>query len=140
VELRRALLLFAIVLGIAAIATSLTGGSTEREDKPESRPAGGATPIAGPQPERAETAALSFSTKRKPRTERLEAGRAATVIVEVAQAGEVGLPEMGLSGTAEPLTPARFDVLERRAGTYAVRFTSAQSGESRVVGKLRIVP
>lgn len=139
-ELRRALLLFAIVLGIAAIATSLSGPSG-REDKPERLPAAEpATPGATAQAAAREPASISFSTESRPRTERLEAGRPAVVAVEVARPGQVELPGLGLSGAAEPLTPARFDVLESELGSYVVRFTSALSGEVRTIGKLRIGP
>ena len=137
-ELRRALLLFAIVLGIAAIATSLSGPDN-REEKTERSRAEPATPSAGPQPEGTEPAAISFTTQGTPVTERLGSGRAAAVIVEVGRPGQVELAGLGLSDTADPLTPARFDVFERRPGSYDVRFIPAQSGEVQTIGELRIV-
>ncbi|HEV2723194.1 MAG TPA: hypothetical protein VGV10_01030 [Thermoleophilaceae bacterium] len=137
-ELRRALLLFAIVLGLAAIATSLSG-PTERQGRPERSPAEQSTPNATALPAAEESAAISFSASGRPRTERLEAGRPAVVTVKVVRAGQVELSGLGLSSAAEPLTPARFDVFERRAGSHDVLFRSAESGEVRKVGKLRIV-
>ncbi len=138
-ELRRALLLFAIVLGLAAIATSLSGPS-QRQAKPERSPAEQSTPTATARPEAGESAAISFSASGRPRTERLEAGRPAVVTVKVVRPGQVELLGLGLSAAAEPLTPARFDVFERRPGSHDVLYTSAESDEVQKVGKLRIVP
>ncbi|MCA1681245.1 MAG: hypothetical protein LC777_21025, partial [Actinobacteria bacterium] len=101
----------------------------------------GARLLRAPQaPEARESAAISFSASGRPRTERLESGRPAVVTVKVGRPGQVELPGLGLSAAADPLTPARFDVFARRAGSHDVLYTSAQSGESRKVGKLRIVP
>lgn len=134
-ELRRALLLFAIVLGVAAIVTSFSAPA-EREE-----PARPERADPGARVERGKTVprAISFSTTGKPRAERLGAGRPGVVVVEVARPGQVELRGLGLSAAAEPLTPARLDVYERRTGSYDVRFTPAQSSESRVVGRLEIV-
>ena len=46
-----------------------------------------------------------------------------------------------LRAAADPLTPARFDLFESRAGRYLVRFTpSASSSETRTLGAVQLVP
>ena len=135
-HLRRALLLFAIVLGLAALVASVTGPArdTERDRSvttpPVKRPA-----EATDRPARTPPAMIVMNA-RKPSTRRLRAGRPATVTVMVARAGQVEIPTLGLSATADPHTPARFEVLEEERGSYEVSFTPAASGERIRVGTL----
>jgi hypothetical protein len=144
VELRRALLLFAIVLGLAAIVSSLARppASEEQADRggPRSEPAGPTQPTAGSRPATRRTPVIRFGTEGKPKTETLTAGTAATVRVRVQEPGLVNIAGLGLDGQAAPLTPARFDVLSTRPGRYEVRFTAVPDDRSRLVGFLQIVP
>ena len=137
-ELRRALLLFAIVLGVAAIVTLVSSPERAQRDDGSGLP-DAANPSAGPGPLGRKAPPISFSAA-EPTVRRLEAGRPATVSVKVPAPGQVELKGLGLSAAAEPLTPARFEVLERRPGRYEVRFTPAAGGEPRGGGTLRIVP
>jgi hypothetical protein len=139
-RLRRALLLFALVLGLAALATSVSRPRDERkrETPPAAKPR---APEASPSPAPGRPARLTFSAKgRRPESRRLVAGRAAIVTVKVSEPGQVELEGLGVSAPAEPLTPARFDVLTDEPARHAVRFTPAGAGgESRLVGFLRVV-
>jgi hypothetical protein len=139
VHLRRALLLFAIVLAVAALAASFS--------RPEDDEGGTATvppparqtsPQASPGSGGADVVELRFDASN-PRTRRLEAGAPATVFVAVEKAGFVEIDGLGLSGPAQPLTPARFDVLTSRADRYEIRFTPAAERESREAGTLDVV-
>ncbi len=56
----------------------------------------------------------------------------------VDEPGQVSIPLLGLTAPAEPLTPARFDVLVTAAGAYPVVFTPAQGDEEREVGTLTV--
>jgi hypothetical protein len=138
VHLRRALLLFAIVLGLAAIAASLSrSGDDDRERPPASPPSGQPTVspgTAGQPPER-----LRFDAERD-QTRRVEVGRAATVEVAVDEPGQVEIPTLGLAAPAEPVTPARFDVLASEVRRYAITFTPADTEESRPAGTLAVTP
>ncbi len=138
VELRRALLLFAIVLGLAAIATSFSRPADEKEPEPPRTQQ--ITPGLSTKPATERKGTISFSAAGKPQTRRLRAGRAAVVTVEVARPGQVQLVGLGVNTAAEPRTPARFDVFESQAGSYDVRFMPATSAETRSIGTLRIVP
>ena len=133
-HLRRALLLFAIVLGLAALAASVSRPLEERSGAPTTRP----EPAPPTAPETQETARVGFSTGPPTERRRLEPGRAAVVTVEADEAGEVSLEGLGMNATAGPLTPARFDVLASEPITATVRFTPAGADEPQLVGTLEV--
>jgi hypothetical protein len=135
-HLRRALLLFAVVLGVAALLASLTGGA-RRSDEPSEPATTSLLPELNPAPATRGPERLRFSEGGKRERRKLDPGRAAVVTVEVEQPGQVELVGLGLTAPAEPLTPARFDVLTRRAGRYEVRFMPV-SGESALIGVLSV--
>jgi hypothetical protein len=127
------LLLFAIVLGMAALVASLSRPPEQRTDR-EPREAPGPTtateaPAANPQKP------LSFDAAAD-ETRRAPAGRAATLEVSVDEPGSIEIPRLGVSATADPLTPARFEVFPTRSGDYAILFTPARGDESRPAGTL----
>ena len=128
VHVRRALLLFAIVLGFAALAAAISQAPR--------RSAANRAPIAGPLPE-AEArppVRLELSARGRPRSLRLAAGNAATLTVSVPEPGQVELKEPALTSPAEPSTPAGFPLLIDRPARYPVFFTAADSGEPRRIG------
>jgi hypothetical protein len=136
VHLRRALLLFAIVLGLAAVAASV---SRPRDANPptrtETEPAQTVQRSEAQGEAGAGTADVTFSVDH-PRAHRIGTGQAATVVVEVPDAGQVSIAGLGMTATAEPLTPASFDVLTSATGRYPVMFTPADSSESLSAGTL----
>ncbi len=138
-ELRRTLLLFALVLGVAAIVTSISNPDADREDTPP-RPAerAPASPTAPSRPGGDDVLNVRFDSSREMRRALLGTGRPATVTVVVDAPGEVRLDGLGLSSPAEPLTPARFDVFPSSPGRHPVRFTRAGSSEERTIGVLQI--
>jgi len=78
---------------------------------------------------------VTFDANR-PRAYRIGAGQAATVVVEVPEAGQVSIDGLGMTDTAEPTTPASFDVLTPNAGRYAVTFMPAGSPTPLAAGTL----
>lgn len=129
--------MFAIVLGLAALAASLSRPSRKSgETEPTTSQQ---LPPLVPDPATRAAARVRFSDVGRPRTVRLPARRAAVVTVEVSRPGQVELRGLGLTATAEPATPARFDVLGGDAGRHEVRFTPASGARTRTVGVLRIV-
>jgi hypothetical protein len=138
VHLRRALLLFAIVLGLAALATSVSGPRDEAE-RARGQAGGQRTPRLEPQPQGGQAgSALRFDASR-PTTRRLAAGSATTVVVGVHEPGLVEITRLGMSAAATPLTPAHFEVLERETGRYPIVFTPADGDESRPAGTLAVI-
>jgi hypothetical protein len=142
VHLRRALLLFAIVLALAAIAASVSQTpeeSGERDSQPavqsdtESAPEptvspGNATTVAGVRE-------LVFEASED-QTRRVDAGQPARVLVEVDEPGLVEIADLGLSDPAQPLTPARFEVLTSNPERLAITFTPADGDPPEEAGTL----
>jgi hypothetical protein len=129
VHIRRALLLFAIVLGLAAIAASV---SRSPDDSGDGEP----PPVVPSETEEPPSPTVSageatpglrelvFDAERD-QTRRLDAGQPATVLVEVDEPGLVEIDDLGLSAPAEPLTPARFEILTSRPDRVDITFTAA---------------
>lgn len=126
-HLRRALLLFAIVLGLAAVAASISRPRTNSTEPFRGTPPPTETeteqPTAAPRPSLS-TAELTFYAP-DPQAQGIDAGQAATVYVEVDEPGQVFIHDLGMSAAAEPLTPARFDVLSQRTGRLPITFEPA---------------
>lgn len=133
-HVRRALLLFAIVLGLAALATSISqpGRESGREERSEPPTA----PSAAPQIEPPTGGELALPGPRNRRTVTLRTGDATTLVVTVPEAGQVDLPTLGLTASAEELTPARFELLLQEPATHRVRFQPSESGVSRDYGRV----
>lgn len=129
-------MLFAIVLGLAALVASLSRPVEERRDESsQSQPRDTGPPTASPTPAPGLPLALSFEASEN-ETMRLPAGVAATLEVSVDEAGSVEIPGLGLSAPADRLTPARFDVLASRPDRYELLFTPAGGNPSEPAGRL----
>lgn len=145
-ELRRALLLFAIVLGVAAIASSIARPPDGDDDQAATDRGGGAGTRTGPAaaepvPESPQPTTIEFEPAAKPQTRELEVGQPATVRVEVETPGEVSIPSLGLTEPAEPLTPAVFDVRVTDPGSHEITVQPAGPETlSSEAGTLRVVP
>jgi hypothetical protein len=137
VHLRRALLLFAIVLGMAALAAGLSRPAERSQEPTETA----APPATATSPAGGGTVDLRFSTSR-PRTEVLPVGTAARIEVSAERAGMVEIREMGLSAAAEPHTPAAFYVLPHRDGRYPILFSAAgePAADAAPAGTLVVEP
>lgn len=143
-HLRRAVLLFAIVLGLAAIAASV---SRPRDDPAEraAEPDGSAPaelpeepPTVAPGASDDGPAVRVTFDAAKGRTLELGPDRAATVLVAVDEAGQVEIPDLGLSEPATPLTPARFELFAPDPGRYEISFIPADGNEPRRAGTLAV--
>jgi hypothetical protein len=138
-HLRRALLLFAIVLGVAAIAASLAPppdregapARTETEAAPPAQPReDGARPAGG------EAVRLDFdATASRPVERRVERGRHVIVTVSAREPGEVRIASLGRTDFASPRTPAVFDLLLTAPGRHEITFIPP-AGAPRPVGAL----
>lgn len=131
VNLRRALLLFAIVLGLAALAAGLSRPSDNSDDQP----AGGGRPTLTEPSVSGAPAEVHFDAS-DPRRRAVFAGQAAEVYVEVDRPGQVVIPGLGLSAVADPVTPARFDLLVQRTGSYPLQFVPAGNEPHERAGTL----
>jgi hypothetical protein len=137
-------LLFAIVLGLAAIASTIArppdrGGDTTTETTataPSSTEKASVPGAKTPQP-----TTIEFRNGAKPQTHKLEQGQPATVLVDVETPGQVDIPSLGLTDTGEPLTPAMFEILETKPGSHPIMVQPAASETlPSKIGTLKIVP
>lgn len=138
------------MLGLAAIASSIA----RQPDDDRREPADAADTAAGASGGSGSTAAATgaaagaagpvavrFSQRRAPQTRSVGVDVAATVLVEVAVAGQVRIPSLGLTAPAEPLTPARFDVLLDGTGEHVIELDPAAAAQDPVrIGALRASP
>ncbi len=131
-HLRRALLLFAIVLGFAALAATVSEAPPRDRARP---PAAASLPPGGVRP----PVRLELSANDGPRSLRLAAGNAATLTVSVREPGEVEMERPPLISPAAPSTPASFPLLIDGPGRYPVLFRPADSGERRRVATLIVM-
>jgi hypothetical protein len=137
VHLRRALLLFAIVLGLAAVAASVSGSGEESGEPTAPATDGRDQPTVEPGPVTGQDGPATVDLDAGPRERvRVEAGRPVTLEVNVDEPGLVEIPALGLSAPGEPLTPARFDLLARDSGRIAVTFTPADGDADEPAGTL----
>jgi hypothetical protein len=136
VHIRRALLLFAIVLGMAALVAALSRPVDERRSRTvtsEQPEAGAPTATPGRQAEAQSVVSLDATENQ---TKKVAEGSAVTVEVSVGDPGDVQIPDLGLSAAAEPFTPARFDILADELGSYELLFSPADGADPEPAGKL----
>jgi hypothetical protein len=138
VHLRRALLLFALVLGLTALAASLAPPPAQ-DDQPSTQ-TGPPPPTEVSDPGEQRVGFHFPPTGHKPATRRVAAGRPVVVFVASTQAGQATIPLLGRVGSITPEDPARFDLLLSEDSSYDVRFTPATGGPSRRLGKLVTPP
>jgi hypothetical protein len=128
VHLRRALLLFAIVLGLAAVAASVS------RPRHHDEPAAPTTTESGSAPAPAPTH-VTFDADHA-RAHSIDTGQAATVYVRVPEPGQVSIDALGMTDAAEPTTPAEFDVFAPTPGRYPIVFQPAGSNQQIEAGTL----
>lgn len=127
-HLRRALLLFALVLGLTALAASIA---------PAPRSQDATAPTQPPAPAAAPEGTLSLTFRAPPGHGGAPARRVspgAHVVVEVAatEAGQATIPALGRADSVTPDSPGRFDLIEPASGRYDVMFAPALGSPVRV--------
>ena len=130
-NLRRALLLFAIVLGLAALAAGLSRPSDNSDDQP----AGPGRPTLTEPSVSGAPADIHFDAS-DPRRRAVFAGQAAEVYVEVDRPGQVVIPGLGLSAVADPVHARAFRS-PGCSGPAATRFSSCPPATNRTSARAR---
>jgi hypothetical protein len=133
-HVRRALLLFAIVLALAAVAASVSNPRDDNEKSDTSEPL--SVPGASAEARTVDGESAVVFNVARPRVRRVQSGRATTVRVRVPSAGQVQIRGLGQSSDADEVTPARFDLLPSRPGRYPVEFVPAAGDNPEPVGTL----
>lgn len=128
--MRRAVLLFALVLGLTALAAAVSPSRDGGSDSGQPAPAPGSAYVLPRQ------VVFEVRSAARPQVLRARAGARVVVVVRAAAGGLVTLPQLGRTATVSAATPAQFDVLAP-AGRYDVMYTPSGGGsEPRRVGTL----
>jgi hypothetical protein len=135
VHLRRALLLFALVLGLTALAATIAPSPRDRQDTtPQAQqPAPTTTPVEAGERE----LSFQFPTPAKGGApdRRVTPDEHVVVVVAVDAPGQVQIPALGRTVSVTATSPAELDLLAPPAGRYDVLFTNTV-GESTRVGTI----
>lgn len=139
-QIRRVLLLFALVLGLSAVVASLAPPPEEsRDDERGTDTTVAASPPApGPAMPRMPVRIAARGPKAPPVTRRVRQGSSFRLEVPVREPGDVVVDQLGLRQSADPRTPAQFYVLASPPGSYEVAFVPVL-GDRRVIGHLEFV-
>ena len=131
-QLRRVVLLFALVLGLVAVVTSVAPPPADRDEDEPARPV--QAPSAGAPSPVAERTIRLRALRRGARAQarRVATGTRLTLIAPVNEPSDVEIEGMGLVQSAEPLTPARFDLLAAPAGRHDVIVRPVDGNPRRV--------
>jgi hypothetical protein len=128
-HLRRALLLFALVLGLTGLAASIAPPPEAGKDKT-------VAPPPAPSPRAAEeqrTVTFKAPVKGgKPIVRRVQPDSRILVQVQARRPGQASLPALGRIDDATGLAPARFELLAPEAGRYDVLFEPTGGAPARV--------
>jgi hypothetical protein len=130
VHLRRARLLFALVLGLTALATAIAPPPPEPRDEPTAAP-----PPTRTVPEPTE---ITFVAPPRGKALRQKVDADAHVVIEVLslEGGQVTIPKLGRLATVAEGSPARFDLLGLAPGRYDVLFEPALASRPVRVGTI----
>jgi hypothetical protein len=121
------MLLFALVLGLSALAASVSP-APDQNAAPRSQSPGG--PVEPPR-----TIAFAVREGLKPQTRTVRTGERLTVVVTAEGGGVVSIPELGRTASASATAPARFNLLASAEGSYAV-LVEPPTGEEQRAGTL----
>jgi hypothetical protein len=127
VHFRRAILLFALVLGLAALAAAVSPTRVEKGPALAPPPAGTST-----EPP---TRELAFAGGRK-QVRRAREGEHVVVTVAFEAGGVASIPRLGRTANVGSAAPARFDLLAPAPGRYDVMIEPSDTGEMKRIGTL----
>jgi hypothetical protein len=128
VHFRRAILLFALVLGLAALAAAV---SPSRETSgPALSP-----PQVGQRGGTGAVRQLAFGAGGR-RVRRVREGEHVVVSVASEAGGLATIPGLGQTETVSPTAPAQFDLLAPPPGRYDVLLTTTGTTTARRIGTL----
>jgi hypothetical protein len=131
-HMRRVLILVAMVVLLTGVVVAITPPARRQVDSSPGPP-----PASPDRRSEARDVSLRYPPPEKPPVVSLVPGDHTVVQVTTTTAGEAGV--MGLTDTAEPGTPATFDLLVPGPASYAVTFTPGFGRPSRI-GTLAVKP
>ena len=131
-QLRRALLAFALVLAAVSLGAALTAPREEAEEG--ARPRAPAPPTSTPG---AVSIGLAHPVEGRPPVREVRTGAHVVLRVRARTDGNVEIPGLGLIEQVTPSAPAVFDLLATRPGRYEV-VLAPLAGERIELGTLAV--
>jgi hypothetical protein len=128
VHFRRAILLFALILGLAALVAAVS--PTRVTTGPALAPRPSDTRSEPPMRE------LAFAAGSRKRVRRAREGEHVVVSVASEAGGVATIPRLGRTASVGPAAPARFDLLAPAPGRYDVMLAVRDTSEPVRVGSL----
>ena len=119
---RQAILVFVLALVAGMLAVAIAAPDEETSES---------APSPAPSADRGVGNVRVAFDAAKPQTTSVPLGSQVQLEVEVPAAGLVEVRGQGLTGAAQPGTPARFDVLASDAGRFEVRYVPVEGGPRR---------
>ena len=133
-HLRRALILFALVLGLTALAASIAPAPRNQPDAPG---AAAPPPAASTTPDALTLAFAAPPPRHGGPARRVTSGRHVVVEVAAVGSGQATIPRLGRTASVTASAPARIDILAPPPGRYDVIFQPPLgAGEPVRVGTL----
>ena len=126
-QLRRALIAFAVVL-VAATAIASLSASDDEASAPDVPASPGPRALAP----NAVTVALRHPVEAAPPVRTVPRGAHVILRVQAALAGNVEVAGLGLVESVAPGTPAVFDILAERSGRYDVSLASVAAERTKL--------
>jgi hypothetical protein len=128
VAARRLVIVMLVLLGISTLAAALVDPPETDEEEQATEP-----PLP-PQPQGELVRKRIDADERTPEVISIRAGDQLALTVTSGRADEVEIPALGELRFVAPLAPARFDLLAREEGTYAIRLLDAE----RRIGRIEV--
>lgn len=147
---RRLLVVVAVLLGLAALTTSLAPRQATRSNSGS----GPQPPQAALEPRRDgrgsnvsatgdipfEPSLMKLSAQRTRQRVEIPAGERVRLAISSTELGSVQIGVDGPVEAIDPDSPARFDLLYASPAQLAIRVRDAASGRPRTIGRLEVVP
>ncbi|MGH2836902.1 MAG: hypothetical protein ACRDJY_00970 [Thermoleophilaceae bacterium] len=139
-QIRRVLLLFALVLGLSALVASLAPPPEDPDEdgRDEAVPTVEQAAPSSPEMDPRRVSIAVRPARARPSIRRVRTGSSFWLTVSVPDPGDVVVEGLGLRQSADPLAPASFALLAQPRGRHAVVFVPVD-GKQRVVGRLVFV-
>ena len=147
---RRLLVLAAVLLGLAAVTTSLaprerlqssarpSGGAPQPELEPRDAREGGSN-VSASTDIPSEPDVMELRAQRSKQRVEVEADKRVRLSVSSTEPGSVQVGTDGPVETMDPVSPARFDLLYESPRVLQIVVRDASGGNARTIGRLRVV-
>jgi hypothetical protein len=129
---RRLLIVMLVLLGISTLAAALVPPQHLRQTTMATQTQGRTTPADTLPSGRLLEGTIDVGGPKRPVVP-IQVGDELALVVTADRRDDVEIPALGLVEPIGPFTPARFDILARMPGSYAIRFVQGNAVIARIV-------